>query len=253
MSSKIDISLSIVSHGQINLVHNLLEDIRLYCAGKALSVEVILTLNLPEQIPFQSGELSFPIKIVSNVTPKGFAANHNAAFKLATGKFFCVVNPDIRMFENPFPCLIHYLTEGVGVVAPLVTNPEGKVEDSARRFPTPWRILRKAIGWVRAPDYIIGEECIRPDWVGGMFMLFPHGVFSEVNGFDERYFLYYEDVDLCARLTLKNYAVLLCPQVGVIHEARRSSHRSLRYAKWHLSSMARFFLSKPFRALMSSH
>lgn len=90
---------------------------------------------------------------------------------------------------------------------------------------------------------------MQPDWVGGMFMLFRNEVFRAAGGFDARYFLYYEDVDLCARLTLQNLAVVLCPQVKVIHEARRSSHRSLKYAMWHLRSMGRFFLSKQYKAI----
>lgn len=248
--SKIDVSLSVVSHGQIDLVCKLLGDIQQHCVADSLSLEVILTLNIPEQLPFQSDGFIFPIKIVLNAAPKGFGANQNAAFELAEGRYFCVINPDIRLIEDPFPCLINQITGTVGVIAPLVVNPEGLVENSARRFPTPWRVLRKVFDNGRRQDYSVGYATFRPDWVGGMFMLFTQSVFRRMRGFDERYFLYYEDVDLCARMALADLIVLLCPQVKVIHEARRSSHRSLKYAKWHASSMMRFFLSTPFRRLM---
>jgi hypothetical protein len=88
-----------------------------------------------------------------------------------------------------------------------------------------------------------------PDWVAGMFMLFPRDVFLKIGGFDERYFLYYEDVDLCARLTLADYKILLCSTVSVIHDARRSSHKNLRYMRLHSTSMLRFFLSDVYRQL----
>jgi len=241
------VSMSVVSHGQIELVQYLLNDLRQYCS--ATPFEVILTINIEETISFDTNAFGYSVHVIRNATPKGFGANHNAAFRLAKGSSFCVINPDIRITVNPFPCLLGCLTENIGVVAPLVVNPQGGVEDSARRFPTPWSILGKAIGRARKPDYSIGEVPFHPDWVGGMFMLFRNEVFGAVGGFDERYFLYYEDVDLCARLTLQNLAVDLCPQVKVIHEARRSSHRSLKYAMWHLRSMGRFFLSKPYKAI----
>jgi N-acetylglucosaminyl-diphospho-decaprenol L-rhamnosyltransferase len=241
------VSVSVVSHGQIALVQQLLNDFRQHCS--ATSIEVILTVNVEETISFDTNKFEYPVRVIRNSAPKGFAANHNAAFRQARGEFFCVINPDIRLAANPFPCLIGCLTDNAGVVAPLVVNPQGGVEDSARCFPTPWSILCKAVGEAGKPDYSIGELPIQPDWVGGMFMLFRNEVFRAVNGFDERYFLYYEDVDLCARLTLQNLAVLLCPQAKVIHEARRSSHRNLKYTQWHLRSMGRFFLSKPYRAI----
>jgi len=242
------LSISVVSHGQIELVRRLLADLGKYC--QATTFEVILTLNIEEAFPLGSDVYPFPLHVIRNDTPKGFGANHNAAFRQAKGKFFCVANPDIRLIEDPFPPLIGRLAGKAGVVAPLVANPEGGIEDSARRFPTPWRIVRKVFGGAKGPDYAIGKDDLHPDWVGGMFMLFTHEVFGTLGGFDERYFLYYEDVDLCARLTLDDLAVVLCPQVRVIHEARRSSHRNMRFMKWHLTSMARFFLSKPFRGMM---
>jgi GT2 family glycosyltransferase len=84
-----------------------------------------------------------------------------------------------------------------------------------------------------------------------MFMLFKPDLFSAVDGFDERYHLYYEDVDICARLKIAGYRIMACPTVSVIHSARRESHRNLRYMKWHLQSMLRFFLSRTYRRALA--
>lgn len=237
-----DISISVVSHLQIGLVAQLLRDIDECC--KDSQFEVILTLNCDEALPFDLGDFSFPIKLIQNRQPKGFGANHNQAFLEATGRNFCVMNPDIRFGSNPFTALLPvFVDASVGVVAPLVLNDRGDVEDSARRFPTPAKILCKALGRCRGGDYSIGEDLLYPDWVAGMFMVFPQAIFERLGGFDQRYFLYYEDVDLCGRLRLRGYEVLLNPRVRVIHYAQRTSHRSLRYMGWHLTSMLRFFLS----------
>jgi N-acetylglucosaminyl-diphospho-decaprenol L-rhamnosyltransferase len=236
------ISISVVSHGQGDLVGGVLADLAGFVG--ATRFEVILTKNIPERLPFSVEDLPYPVKIVENLAPKGFGANHNAAFRLAEGKWFCVMNPDIRLNDNPFPALLGCLDNpDIAVAAPLVLGIGGGVEDSARHFPSPAKILCKAMGGCKGSDYSITDSPVHPDWVGGMFMLFPVGVFEKAGGFDERFFLYYEDVDLCARLRLLGHEVILCPSAQVVHHARRSSHRNLRYLRWHLGSMARFFLS----------
>ena len=237
-----EISISVVSHGQIDLIASLLDDIDRHC--REVPIELILTLNIEETLPFAADSFSFQINVIRNTMPLGFAANHNQALALATGRFLCVLNPDIRLNQDPFPALLACLSDSsVGVVAPLVTGKSGLMEDSARRFPTPLKILCKALGCCRGSDYAVKNEIVYPDWVAGMFMLFRREVFEKLGGFDERYFLYYEDVDLCARLRLQGYQVALCPDAKVVHHAQHSSHRNLKYMKWHLASMMRFFCS----------
>ena len=77
-------------------------------------------------------------------------------------------------------------------------------------------------------------------------MVFPAPVFQQLNGFDERYFLYYEDVDICTRLNLAGYDVKLCSDVVVQHDAQCKSHSDPAYLKLHLKSMMRYFFSPPF-------
>ena len=230
---------------QAAMVKALLADMEHFCNNHQL--EVLLTLNLPEEFLFNPSDYSFQVFVHVNRLRKGFSANHNQAFTKSSGQFFCVMNPDIRLDGDPFGALLACLQNAsIGVVAPLVVGETGVAEDSARRFPTPLKILCKAVGGGQGGDYLIKDDVIFPDWVGGMFMLFRREVFEKLGGFDDRYFLYYEDVDLCARLSLRGYAVALSPAAKVIHHAQRSSHRSIKYLKWHLASMVRFFCSPPF-------
>jgi len=234
------VSISVVSHGHAGLVASLLADI----ADRIRTpIEVILTMNLPEALPFDPARFAFPLRIVENPAPRGFAANQNAAFRVSRGGFYCVLNPDIRIERDPFPELLKCLRDpAAGVAAPLIRSPAGAIEDNARRFPTPLSILRKALLRRTEVDYPIGDESIHPDWVAGMFMVFPREVFRALGGFDERYFLYYEDVNLCARLMLAGKQVVLCTAAFAVHDARRQSQSSLRYMRWHLSSMTRYFV-----------
>jgi GT2 family glycosyltransferase len=234
------VSISIVSHRHGALVHDLLRDIERCCGD----VEVLLTVNVEETLSFDATSFAFALRIIRNAKAKGFGANHNAAFAHAAGKYFCVLNPDIRLNTNPFPVLIGALVdEIIGVAAPRITSPSGETEDSARHFPTLWVIARKALTGAQHHDYEFTNAPLRPDWVAGMFMLFRSEVFRRLKGFDERYFLYYEDVDLCLRLRRLGYEVLLEPGAEAQHDARRASRSSLRHLLWHVRSLARFFFT----------
>jgi GT2 family glycosyltransferase len=233
--------LSIVSHGHARLVADLLGDL----ARVASRFRVVLTLNVPETLAFDPAALAFPLQITRNARPRGFGANHNAAFAACGGaEYFAVLNPDLRLAEDPFPPLLaRFADPEVAAVAPLVVAPDGSVEDSARPFPTPWSILRKAAG-ERMARRSPPAAPFRPDWIAGMFMLFRREAFGQAGGFDERYFLYYEDVDLCARLAKSGLHVEVQPSAKVVHDARRTSHHDLRHMLWHLSSMTRFFCKR---------
>lgn len=244
-----EITISIVSHGQAQLVDQLLRDIDESEAGNWLK-EVIITCNIPEQQSFQL--TSVPVRIIENETPKGFGENHNVAFKHCQSDFFCVANPDIRLHQNPFPSLLEYLRHRhAGVAGLKVVNPDGGLEDSARPFPGPMTVLKKLFGNRAASLYPGNAVPEMPDWIAGMFMLFDAKAFAQVGGFDEGYFLYYEDADICARLNRAGWSVVYCKEAEVVHDARRDSHRKLRYLKWHLSSMMRFFCKHYWRSLTS--
>lgn len=244
------IRISVVSHGQGNLVRALLND--LAAMEGASDFALLLTLNLPETLPFGPADFPFPVRIVENERPKGFGANHNAAFRYgeAEGEFryFCVLNPDIRLPGPVLESLRRTLDAdpGAALAAPLVVDATGTVEDSARALPTPIGILARGLRLaLRRPAGAI-TPAENPDWVAGMFMLFRARDFAAVGGFDERFHLYYEDVDVCCRLRLAGRGIRLDRNASAIHEARRSSHRDLRYLRWHLASMARFFTSGVF-------
>ncbi len=239
------LSISVVSHGQGELVRLLLQDLQQYCREQD---EVIVTLNIEEPLSLEDLSFHCPVTVIRNKTPLGFGANHNQAFSVSRGRYFCVINPDIRLPHDPFPGLLGHVNPKTGVAAPGVVNSSGRAERSARSFPTPLSILKKA---VLKEHYHGSDDSGEPDWVAGMFMIFPAHVFQELHGFDERYFLYYEDVDICARLRLEGYEVALRRDVTVQHDGQWKSHSDPVYRRHHLKSMARYFLSAPFLRLQA--
>jgi N-acetylglucosaminyl-diphospho-decaprenol L-rhamnosyltransferase len=243
------ISLSIVSHNQKELIGPLLNDIQRFCSTHAL--QIIITHNVPEGNPFQTQGFPFPLQVIENRRPQGFGANHNQAFRRTSGDFFCVLNPDLRLPRDPFGSLCQLLSgdREIGVAAPAVQTTALEPADNARFFPTPARIIKRILTRGTRLDYPVDQTPRYVDWLAGLFLLFPSPLFAAMNGFDEKFHLYYEDVDICARLRLKGYRVILDPRVQIIHQARRHSHRKLGYLQWHLVSMFRFFHSDVYSAL----
>jgi N-acetylglucosaminyl-diphospho-decaprenol L-rhamnosyltransferase len=228
------ISVSIVSHGHALMVRRLVETLLDFQRVG----EVIVTFNIPEGIDIP---LSDRVKVVLNHHPLGFATNHNNAFRISSGEVFCILNPDVLFSGDPFGTL-EEIMRGYGgecIVAPLVKDESGAVADSFRYFPSAGGILAKVfLG--KEGRYPMSGSLIRPDWVAGMFLLVHREVFADLGGFDPKYYLYYEDVDLCWRLRRRGGEVLLCPSVHVVHAAQRDSWCKPRYFLWHLASMFRF-------------
>jgi GT2 family glycosyltransferase len=234
--------VSVISHRQGALVSALLDDLS---RCMEVSIEVIVTINIPEEWIPSPEAYPFPLKVLSNSRPLGFGANQNRAFAHANGDFFCVLNPDIRISRDPFPQLVgNFNKPNIGAVAPQIVNPRGGVEDSARRFPTLARLLKRIAGFPSQPDYEIGQGVFSPDWVAGMFVLFRREAYAAVRGFDESYFLYYEDVDLCARLRRSGWDIVVDPGAAAIHDARHESHRNPVFLFWHLRSMGRYLMKR---------
>ena len=239
------VTISIVSHGQMELVLPLLQDLE--AIHHTTPLHVVLTLNVPEDLPCVPEDFAFSLQIMRNSQPLGFGANHNRAFSQAQGGIFCVLNPDIRITQNPFPDLLKACADPhTGLAAPAIYSPSGQLEDSASKFPTPWRIAHRVLTRRRTRDYAAPTTVLHPDWVAGMFLLLRTTVYRQLGGFDERYFLYYEDVDLCARARLAGLEIVQLALPGVIHNAQRASHRDPKYLRWHVGSMLKFFTSAAF-------
>lgn len=234
------ISLSIVSHGQGHMVQKLLADIDALVDSDSI-LEVILTCNIDE--PDKFNLKTVPLTVIKNNLPKGFAANHNGAFKQSKGDYFCVLNPDIHLIDDPFKKLLENMQAfNIGLIAPLIMDAKGQIEDSVRKFPSLTKLIKRVVtGKHDVYSFSNTDKLLYPDWVGGMFMLFERKAYQAVKGFDEDYFLYYEDVDICVRLWQKGLPIAVFPEVQVIHQAQRQSHKQLKYLRWHISSMIRFF------------
>lgn len=230
------VTVSIVSHGQWRLIATLLQQLGEFCSPHV--AQVVLTLNLPEEVDFVDLVLAERIRVVRNVAPKGLGDNHNRAFAQCKTPWFLVLNPDIRLNVDVLAPLLERAMPGTGLLAPRVIEPQAAAPEPYRGLLTPWELVRRRRRGHHPPP--------RPTWVPGMFMLLQRQAFADLKGFDERFYMYCEDHDLCIRLQLAGWSLQIEPDLVVLHDARRDSHTSARALRWHLTSLFKTWCSAAF-------
>ena len=246
-----DITVSIVSHGHGAELGRLLADLSVLREPGLR--RVIVTLNLPDpglQVSMRQRTWPFDLQWIDNARPLGFGANHNRAFehdeRQGPSVLFAVLNPDLRLRANPFAALTTALQAdaGAGLAYPVQRDAAGRLQDHERRLPTPARLLAR---YLLRRKHEVGEG-ETPDWVNAAFLLLRREAYAEVGGFDERYHMYCEDVDLCLRLRGGGWRLARADAAVVEHAARRGSHRQWRHLGWHLRSLWRLWRSPAWRA-----
>lgn len=248
------VTLSIVSHGDAQKIMHLLASLKKHEQNTASRFQLILTDNLKDKLTDIDPTPWKSLYFLRNEHPLGFAENHNRAFELAHGDYFAILNPDL-IFEKPvFESLISSLQKhNADLIAPQIVDETGVVQDSFRTLPTPFELIRRRLpGYSFKPYLPDPDGIVRPDWIAGMFWLMPTKIYRDLGGMDKKFFLYLEDVDFCTRARLKGMKLLVDSNIQIIHEARRSSRKSLNYLFLHLKSAVLFFTSDVYRRAMKN-
>jgi GT2 family glycosyltransferase len=187
----------------------------------------------------------------------GFGAGINRAARETAAAMLLVLNPDCILEQPVLSTLGAWLDAhaNVGIVAPLVLEADGAIQPSARRFPGLSTVLGGRSTWLTrvlpgnpmsARNLLTGphvREPTRVDWVSGACMLIRRDAFDEVGGFDERFFLYWEDADLCRRMAAAGWATVYHPGVSVRHIAGQAArHAPERTERAFHESVFRYYL-----------
>jgi len=175
----------------------------------------------------------------------GFGGGYAEAVRFAQGEYLVLINPDIELLDN---CLEKLATQleahgNAGIVAPQLLNPDKTLQQNARHFPHWWQLISRRLGAKK--DILPGGPV---PWVQGSFMFMRRRFFIDVlTGFDRRFFLFFEDTDLCRRTWLAGFQVLMCSEITAIHGAERLSGNDFlramrRKTFWiHLHSAIKYF------------
>ena len=235
------IVVSIVSHGhQDDIIRSGLLD--------ALDgVDVILRENIPDLPILLDGSQW----IVRNLKMHGFGANHNRTFEAAAlrdGEWFVVCNPDIKTDANHIRKLVQLAeNEGERLAAPRLWNSrQGAFDHNVRPRPTLLSLALSFTGFIGRSRYSSAKlaTITHPDWASGALIAIRADLYRELGGFDEKYLMYMEDVDLCDRAARLGSPVRYYACVEMIHDAARANRKLLsRSFLQHFSSALRYFIS----------
>lgn len=186
----------------------------------------------------------------------GFGAGHNIAIRnsLKEANYHVVLNPDVHFGKGVLESLLSFAQArpDVGVVMPKILNPDGTIQHLCKLLPSPSDLIvrrflpgflkpmmeaRLARYEFRDQDY---ESVLSVPVLSGCFMMLSCAALSQVGMFDERYFMYMEDVDLCRRMQ-ERYKTIYFPKVAIYHGYEKGSYRSVRLMMRHIVSALRYF------------
>jgi len=177
-----------------------------------------------------------PIITIQSEINGGFGYGHNLGIKKARGKYILILNPDIAVAAGVFEKMFEFI-EGhseIGIIGPKLIYPDGSIQDSCRRFPTSLTPIYRRTVFGRLPfakkvtdNYLMADfdhDSVQEiDWLFGACLMIRKSILDEVGFFDERFFMYFEDLDLCRRFWERGFKVVFLPTVELVHYHQRFS------------------------------
>jgi N-acetylglucosaminyl-diphospho-decaprenol L-rhamnosyltransferase len=193
------------------------------------------------------------VRLIENGENRFLSPAWNQGAAATSAAYLLFLNPDTEWWSGTVADLVRVAREhpDVGIVGPMVRNPDGTVYASGRRFPSlldaathallspisrnnPFTRRYEMDGWDRSTEREV-------DWVSGCCMLIPRAAFDAVGGFDEGFLLYAEELDIATRLRGEGWRVLFTPEAEVLHEVGVSTPRARWVAVMHSNSVYRYY------------
>ena len=244
-----DLSVIIVNYNTSGLTSKCILSIIKY--SREINLEIIVIDNASsdgfyEKISLIKDKIK-SLKILRNKHNIGFGKANNQGIKIARGKYVLFLNSDTNISDNLLSEMLYWMDRNlkVGMSTCALKNPDGTLQGTGGFFPTIIRVF----SWMTFLDDIpLMERLIKPfhpfharsffykgesyynktiefDWITGAFMLVRYEAIKQVDGFDEDYFMYTEDTDLCYRIKQRGWKIMYIPKWSITHYGGKSSRR----------------------------
>ena len=203
----------------------------------AVTAEIIVVDNASSDGTAEELRKRYPdVKLIESDVNAGFAKGNNVGIERATGRYICLVNPDVEFLDDCLGKLCRYmdLNQKVGICGPKILNKDGTIQYSCREYPSLWNNLCFALGLHRLfpqiaffsnelMSYFDHNELREVDALSGCFMVARREATNEVGLLDDSFFMYSEDVDWCRRFHDKGWKVVFNPETEAMHYGGGSS------------------------------
>ena len=243
------LSVIIVSYNSAHFLRGCLQS--LLDNLRNISSEIFVVDNNSKDNSLALVRTSFPsVCLIANNKNIGFGAACNQALREAQGEYILMMNPDVHVHPATLSMMISYLQnhKKIGILAPQLRFRDGTLQYSCRRYPV---FLAHFIKIIYSKSKIVSYYLMvdrdhniiqEIDWSLGAFLLVRKRVFEQIGIFDERFFLYFEDVDLCRRAKQAGWRVVYYPKAVATHLYQQSSHRLFSKPFFHhLMSMYKYY------------
>ena len=246
----IDISIIIVS---FNTKKYTLDTISSVIKHIKIPYEIIVVDNNSTDGSRQALAKLKNIKLIAEKSNRGFGAANNLAAATATGKYLLFLNSDTLLENDAVSHAVDYLQKHpqTGAYSVRLSNPDGSTQASGGYSPTLSRVLNWQLGLDDLPIISKFFKPIHPhlwfynqkrelDWITGAFLMIPKKIFDKVSGFDEKMFMYAEELELCYRIKNLNKKIIYDPSTSIIHYGGASSG-SINSLVWEAKGIVYFF------------
>lgn len=176
------------------------------------------------------------VKLIESKENLGFGKGVNQAAKNASGEYFFIQNPDTKITDNAIEKLLEFARDKeFGIIAPQLIKPEGGIQESVTNLPTIWNAIKEFYLGIKhsysqyVPDT---DEAIEVECVYGAVMLIKKSIFEKLRGFDEKYFMYFEDLDLCRRIKEMGQKIYYLPFIKIYHEVGGTIKKDSPSLRW---------------------
>lgn len=241
-ASRADLAIIIVSTNEARFLEPCLTTVFAHAGEASLDV-VVADNSSTDGTPDLVAERFPDVRIVHCVN-HGFGHANNRGYETTSAPYILFLNPDTEVLEGTFADLVAELEArpDVGVIGARQVTADGELFPTIRRFPSPMRFLGEALASERLPvmpswlgereldmsRYDTETEC---DWVSGSFMLVRRDALDAAGVFDERFFVYSEEVDLCRRIKLAGWRVVHLPSMTILHHADKAGFSERTWAQ----------------------
>jgi N-acetylglucosaminyl-diphospho-decaprenol L-rhamnosyltransferase len=219
--SRIDVSVSLVNTNSRELLLACLDSLR------GAAAEIVVLDNASEDGSVEAVRARFPeVRVIAQRYRAGFGANHNTVIRATSGRYVLVLNEDTTSVDWGLERMVAHLDASprVAVLGPRLVYPDGRVQASAWRFPTPAVAALGLLTLGRLGVEQSGGAGTRDvDWAMGAALLVRRDALDEVGLFDEGFFIYSEETDLCLRLARAGWRTQYFPSVTVVHHESQFS------------------------------
>jgi len=210
--------------------------------------ELIIVDNSPSNMIQNFCESFKDLRYIFNQKNVGFGTAHNLAFNNLKNKsdIHIIINPDVY-FDSSINELIRwtYNNKDISICVPKVYYPNGEYQSTIRELPSVLKLFKRKLN-IKSDEFTEDRliESKEIPFAHGCFFIFQTNFFKKLDGFDESFFMYMEDVDIFIRAK-KFGKTVINPKYKIYHEYRKESSRSIKLLLLHINSALKFFLKYP--------